>query len=181
MLTWQSNFSKKVSRLTCTHVVLWNKTTMKCDFWGNVNYYTYWAYWSKLQVELNSVGFAANGVSETLGNNQRAGALQYYWPGPLVAIQVFLLFQALVSKSSLLTHLQNWGRRITGTLTKYCMNSLWLFSPSLSFLYYVPPKFSWKCDHTKLLIQMLIRKITSMGVLRQMLNFCMTAASVILI
>lgn len=134
MLTWRFNFSKKVSRLTCTHVVLWNRTTMKCDFWGNLNYYIYWAYRSRLQVELNSVGFAANRVSETLGNNQRAGALQYYWPGPLVAIKVFLLFQALVFKSSILTDLQNRGRRITGTLTKCCMNSLWLFSPSLFFV-----------------------------------------------
>lgn len=70
-------------------------------------------------------------VSETIGNNKRERAQKYCWPGPLVAVQVFDCSRQLRPQSPPLTHLQNWGRRIKGTLAKYFVHSIFVaFLPS---------------------------------------------------
>lgn len=57
--------------------------------------------------------------------------------------------------------------------------SSWLFCPPLKFLSPGPPQFSCKRGPTNSHQNMVFRKALSMGVWRQMLDFCLTAASVV--
>lgn len=57
--------------------------------------------------------------------------------------------------------------------------SLWLFCPPLKFLSPGPPQFSCERGHTNSHQNMLFRKALSVGVLSQMLDFWLTAASVV--